>query len=192
MHTTTQSNVNWVVFGRSKGKDSTSCSGYEDGNTILRKVSSAADFICSEDPLNILGSVTSITFDDVIILCDDLRVLGKQDFRHLLKWLVQIRRALSLSEKADVTTAPDVEKGNKEDDDDRILNEMEEITYTMERKKKREKKLQAKKRAQVSLLLRESFIDSFPSRDRPFMKLFMDTQLFSVHTDLVLSFFQKE
>ncbi|XVE97903.1 hypothetical protein REPUB_Repub03eG0059000 [Reevesia pubescens] len=44
----------------------------------------------------------------------------------------------------------------------------------------------------VSLLLRESFIDSFPSRDRPFMKLFVDTQLFSVHTDLVLSFIQKE
>ncbi|KAK7819332.1 denn domain-containing protein 5b, partial [Quercus suber] len=45
---------------------------------------------------------------------------------------------------------------------------------------------------QVSLLLKESFIDSFPSRDRPFMKLFVDTQLFSVHTDLVLSFIQKE
>ncbi|XP_059634753.1 uncharacterized protein LOC132277056 isoform X2 [Cornus florida] len=44
----------------------------------------------------------------------------------------------------------------------------------------------------VSLLLKESFIESFPSRDRPFMKLFLDTQLFSVHTDLVLSFFQKE
>lgn len=44
----------------------------------------------------------------------------------------------------------------------------------------------------VSLLLKESFIDSFLSRDRPFMKLFVDTQLFSVHTDLVLSFFQKE
>lgn len=44
----------------------------------------------------------------------------------------------------------------------------------------------------VSLLLKESFIDSFNYRDRPFMKLFVDTQLFSVHTDLVLSFFQKE
>ncbi|CAI9780343.1 unnamed protein product [Fraxinus pennsylvanica] len=31
----------------------------------------------------------------------------------------------------------------------------------------------------VSLLLKESFIESFPSRDRPFMKLFGDTQLFS-------------
>ncbi|XP_071911196.1 uncharacterized protein [Coffea arabica] len=44
----------------------------------------------------------------------------------------------------------------------------------------------------VSLLLKESFIESFPSRDRSFMKLFVDTQLFSVHTDFVLSFFQKE
>ncbi|KAJ0987602.1 hypothetical protein J5N97_005958 [Dioscorea zingiberensis] len=44
----------------------------------------------------------------------------------------------------------------------------------------------------VSLLLKESFIDSFPSRDRPFMKLFVDTQLFSVQTDLVLSFYQKD
>ncbi|XP_031497112.1 uncharacterized protein LOC116262143 isoform X2 [Nymphaea colorata] len=44
----------------------------------------------------------------------------------------------------------------------------------------------------VSLLLKESFIDSFPVCDRPFMKLFVDTQLFSVHTDLVLSFYQKD
>ncbi|KAK7303994.1 hypothetical protein RJT34_14962 [Clitoria ternatea] len=44
----------------------------------------------------------------------------------------------------------------------------------------------------VSLLMKESFIDSFPYHDRPFMKLFVDTQLFSVHTDIVLSFFQKE
>ncbi|XP_019151525.1 PREDICTED: uncharacterized protein LOC109148156 isoform X5 [Ipomoea nil] len=44
----------------------------------------------------------------------------------------------------------------------------------------------------VSLLLKDSFIESFPYRDRPFMKLFVDTQLFSVHTDFVLSFFQKE
>ncbi|XVE70701.1 hypothetical protein DITRI_Ditri10aG0091900 [Diplodiscus trichospermus] len=44
----------------------------------------------------------------------------------------------------------------------------------------------------VSLLLKESFIDSFSSRDRPFMKLFVDTQLFTVHTDLVHSFIQKE
>ncbi|KAG6517724.1 hypothetical protein ZIOFF_021122 [Zingiber officinale] len=45
---------------------------------------------------------------------------------------------------------------------------------------------------QVSVLLKDSYIDSFPYRDRPFMKLFVDTQLFSVHTDLVLAFYQKD
>nr|XP_009408410.1 PREDICTED: uncharacterized protein LOC103990852 isoform X7 [Musa acuminata subsp. malaccensis] len=44
----------------------------------------------------------------------------------------------------------------------------------------------------VSVLLKDSYIDSFPYRDRSFMKLFVDTQLFSVHTDFVLSFYQKD
>ncbi|GMY10001.1 adomet-dependent rrna methyltransferase spb1 [Fagus crenata] len=136
--------------------------GYEDGETLLRKVSSAADFIWSDSPLEILGSVTSITFDDpaclpikdhaltteeVKSLCEDLRVLGKQDFKHLLKWRMHIRKALSPTAKATSTTTTVVENENKEDEDDRILNEMEELTYAMERKKKREKKLLAKRRA---------------------------------------------
>ncbi|ONH91120.1 hypothetical protein PRUPE_8G094400 [Prunus persica] len=137
--------------------------GYEDGDTILRKASSAADFIWSEAPLDILGSVTSINFEgeaslpikehaltteEVQTLCDDLRVLGKQDFKHLLKWRVQIRKALS-PEKANASSAKEVEnEENKEDDEDKILNEMEELTYAMERKKKRTKKLLSKRRAQ--------------------------------------------
>ncbi|KAL5065805.1 hypothetical protein RYX36_027542 [Vicia faba] len=44
----------------------------------------------------------------------------------------------------------------------------------------------------ISLLLKESFIGSFSYRDQPFMKLFVDTQLFSVHTDIMLSSLQKE
>lgn len=44
----------------------------------------------------------------------------------------------------------------------------------------------------VSLLLKDSFIDSFPTRDRPFMKLFVDTQLFSVLSDSRMSSFENE
>uniref|UniRef100_A0A7C9CTS8 UDENN domain-containing protein n=1 Tax=Opuntia streptacantha TaxID=393608 RepID=A0A7C9CTS8_OPUST len=44
----------------------------------------------------------------------------------------------------------------------------------------------------VSQLSNESFIDSFPSCDRPFMEVFINTQMFSVHTDLVLSVNQKD
>lgn len=42
----------------------------------------------------------------------------------------------------------------------------------------------------VSLLLKDSYIDSFPSRDRPFIKQFVDTQMFSVLSDSLLSSFE--
>ncbi|XP_021893737.1 uncharacterized protein LOC110811521 [Carica papaya] len=44
----------------------------------------------------------------------------------------------------------------------------------------------------VSLLLKDSFIDSFPIRDRAFIKLFVDTQLFTVLSDSRLSSFENE
>ncbi|XP_038716859.1 uncharacterized protein LOC120010208 isoform X2 [Tripterygium wilfordii] len=44
----------------------------------------------------------------------------------------------------------------------------------------------------VSLLLKDSFIDSFPSRDRPFIKLFVETQLFTVLSDSWLSRFESK
>ncbi|KAF5203881.1 Ribosomal rna large subunit methyltransferase e [Thalictrum thalictroides] len=137
--------------------------GYADGDTVLRKVCLASDFVWSESPLDILGSVTSISFDDpacldikdnkntredklVKFLCDDLRVLGKQDFKHLLKWRMTMRKELS-PKKLPTTKAGDDENDDKGDDDDKILNEMEELTYAMDRKKKREKKKLAKRQA---------------------------------------------
>lgn len=44
----------------------------------------------------------------------------------------------------------------------------------------------------VSLLLKDSFIDSFPNRDKPFIKLFVDTQLFTVLSDYRLLCFENE
>lgn len=38
----------------------------------------------------------------------------------------------------------------------------------------------------VSLLLKESFVESFPVRDRAFMKQFVETQTFSVYSDSVM------
>ncbi|KAL8116143.1 adoMet-dependent rRNA methyltransferase spb1 [Apium graveolens] len=152
---------------RSSTKQKRHRDGYEDGATILRKVSSASDFVWSDAPLDILGSVTSISFDgpecspikehaltteEVKSLCDDLRVLGKQDFKYLLKWRMNIRKALSPSKSAvAATTKVDSEaktaEDEAEDDDEKVLNEMEEMTYAMDRKKKRAKKVLSKRRA---------------------------------------------
>ncbi|KAI3815148.1 hypothetical protein L1987_14804 [Smallanthus sonchifolius] len=138
--------------------------GYEDGDTTLRKTCSATDFIWSSAPLDVLGTVTSITFRDdaclpiknhaltteeVKALCDDLRVLGKQDFKHLLKWRILIRKALSPEKEtpkpADVE--PESKADEDEDGDEDGLKEMEELTNAMLRKKKQAKKIIAKRRA---------------------------------------------
>ncbi|KAL6494818.1 hypothetical protein OROGR_031618 [Orobanche gracilis] len=134
--------------------------GYEDGDTTLRKLCSASDFIWSATPLDVLGTVSSITFKDpeslaikdhtltteeVKILCDDLGVLGKQDFKHLMKWRMNIRKALSPSEKVSSAITA-VDHVSKEIGEEKVLDEMEELTSAMERKKKRAKKILAKRR----------------------------------------------
>lgn len=147
--------------------------GYEDGVVLVRKVCPAADFVwSSDDPVKTLGKVTSISFDDpsslplkdhpstteeIIILCEDLRVLGKQDFKQLLKWRINIRKALSSTHKTSSTSlntdkvnenaAKDEDVDVDDDEDEKLLNEMEDLTHAVERKKKREKKLLAKRRA---------------------------------------------
>uniref|UniRef100_A0A0E0D6F2 rRNA methyltransferase n=1 Tax=Oryza meridionalis TaxID=40149 RepID=A0A0E0D6F2_9ORYZ len=136
--------------------------GYEEGNTTLRKVGLASDFIWSEaqTPLEFLGSFNAISFDDpaslpiknhelttdeIKALCEDLYVLDKNSFKHILKWRIRIRKALSSSEVTKKTDDTPVEVNVK--DDDQLLQEMEELTSVIDRKKKREKKRQSKRRA---------------------------------------------
>ncbi|KAG8094331.1 hypothetical protein GUJ93_ZPchr0012g19201 [Zizania palustris] len=136
--------------------------GYEEGNTTLRKIGLASDFIWSEaqTPLEFLGSFNAISFDDptslpiknhelttdeIKALCEDLYVLDKNSFKHILKWRIRIRKAFSSSQvttKSDDTT---MEANVK--DDDQLLQEMEELTSVIDRKKKSEKKRQSKRRA---------------------------------------------
>lgn len=68
---------------------------------------------------------------------------------------MQIRKVLSPTEKATSATTA-VKREGKEDEDERILNEMEELTNAMEQKKKRAKKLLAKRQAKVIAHVHES------------------------------------
>ncbi|XP_020578578.1 putative rRNA methyltransferase [Phalaenopsis equestris] len=135
--------------------------GYEDGITTLWKVGKVSDFIWSDSPLEFLGSVNALSFEDssslsikehdlttdeIKSLCEDLYVLDKNSFKHLLKWRMHIRKTLSSSDK-DASKVAKVEKDTKGDEDERLLIEMEELTNAMERKKKKAKKLLEKRRA---------------------------------------------
>ncbi|KAL2897251.1 AdoMet-dependent rRNA methyltransferase spb1 [Bienertia sinuspersici] len=134
---------------------------YGDGLALVRMVCPAAEFVWeTNDPAETLGEVTSISFDDpsssplkdhplttdeIRFLCEDLRVLGKQDFKQLLKWRINIQKALSPTGKTtsisldtcqeiDDTNA-EKDKGKKddededEDEDEKLLDEMEKLTH---------------------------------------------------------------
>ncbi|KAI5056953.1 hypothetical protein GOP47_0028771 [Adiantum capillus-veneris] len=132
--------------------------GYEEGNTTLRKECSASSFIWAEKPLELLGSITSVTFndpacalirdhplttDEVKLLCEDLRVLGKQEFKQLLKWRLNVRKALAEVERVPAT---EVHTKDTSVNDEDILNEMEDLKTLMQAKTKKEKKRLAKRR----------------------------------------------
>lgn len=69
---------------------------------------------------------------------------------NIRKALSPSKAAVAASTKADneAKTAED----EAEDDDEKVLNEMEEMTYAMDRKKKRAKKVLSKRRAKVRKL----------------------------------------
>lgn len=59
-----------------------------------------------------------------------------------------MRKALTSSEKP-AADPSSVEQESKVDEDEQLLNEMEELTNAMDRKKKRTKKILAKRQAKV-------------------------------------------
>ncbi|KAM0885358.1 hypothetical protein ACQ4PT_030431 [Festuca glaucescens] len=144
-------------------KEKRSRDGYEEGVTVLGKVGLASDFIFSEaqTPLEFLGSVAKISFDDpaslplknheittdeIKHLCEDLRVLDKNSFKHILKWRIRLRKALSSSSQVTPKAAVTATE-SKVIDDDQLLQEMEELTSVIDRKKRQEKKRQSRRKA---------------------------------------------
>lgn len=88
--------------------------GYEDGNYTLHKTMDAWEFITDAEPIAVLGSVNQFTFksddshkllksaettEEIKECCEDLKVLGKKDFKNLLKWRLSIRLEVGLDKK---------------------------------------------------------------------------------------------
>ena len=69
---------------------------------------------------------------------------------------MQIRKALTPEKKEVAKMEPDVGKEDEENEDDRLLSELEELTNAADRKKKQAKKLLAKRRAKVIIF--KSFV----------------------------------
>ncbi|KAI5310672.1 AdoMet-dependent rRNA methyltransferase spb1 [Ascosphaera atra] len=94
--------------------------GYEEGNYTQYKELPVSEFINTTDPIAILGEYNKLSFtqmpngdlalatlerlpettDEVRMCCEDLKVLGKKEFRTLLKWRLKVRDIFGLSSKS--------------------------------------------------------------------------------------------
>ena len=90
--------------------------GYEEGNYTQFKEIPVTEFVNTSDPIAILGSYNKLSFqqppagdialatlerleettDEIRTCCEDLKLLGKKEFRHLLRWRLKIREKFGL------------------------------------------------------------------------------------------------
>ncbi|TIA72543.1 hypothetical protein E3P92_02209 [Wallemia ichthyophaga] len=121
--------------------------GYEEGNYLQFKPISATDFIESTEPVTILGTHNAITFkskedkkllknedttDDIKANCEDLKVLGKKEFKQLMKWRLIIREEMGLEvRKKDIKE--DVEDAGQSKVEEHPMNQDEQIAEEIER-----------------------------------------------------------
>eukprot|EP01083_Nonionella_stella_P199810 732389_1 len=87
-----------------KAKKKPSRQGYEDGLSLIRKEGTVSAFIESEKPQEFLAEFTLLDFDkaasehfpasdEIKRLFADLQVLGKADFKALLKWRLKLLKS---------------------------------------------------------------------------------------------------
>ncbi|KAG6842573.1 hypothetical protein C0991_000099 [Blastosporella zonata] len=131
--------------------------GYADGDYTLHKTVDAADFIQGTDPIAVLGVANKIAFLtdeekewlkmdittlDVKANCDDLKVLGKGDFKSLLKWRLALREELGLDNKTKETEelTETVEVVEEVDEEQQISDELERLNAEAAARTKRERR----------------------------------------------------
>ncbi|KAL6851811.1 Spb1 C-terminal domain-containing protein [Trichoderma novae-zelandiae] len=136
--------------------------GYEDGEYIQFKEIAASDFIQTNDPIAILGSYNKLSFTqspngDIALAaldklpettaeirecCADLKVLGRKEFKLLLKWRLKVRDIFGLSQKK--AAAPEVSEEvvgvESMDEELRIQEELQAMKDNENAKRKRERR----------------------------------------------------
>ncbi|KAI7903439.1 Spb1 C-terminal domain-containing protein [Cokeromyces recurvatus] len=149
--------------------------GYEEGDYTLHKKVDIMEFIRSQDPINVLGSYNQfvwesdearellkrdITTEDVKVNCEDLKVLGKGDFKVLLKWRATIREEYKMDKKEEeaAMNVPLIEE-EPLDEDELLEAELANLTKEeaakrkRERRKANEKKMKLIQRMQLNMII---------------------------------------
>lgn len=137
--------------------------GYEEGDHTQFKEVSAAMFIQTNDPIAVLGDSNKInleqsfggdvalaalsrlpeTTDEVRQCCSDLKILGRKEFRTLLRWRLKVRKIFGLGTVDKVFQEPEdteVSQITSMDEDLRIQEEIERLHEREDSRRKRERR----------------------------------------------------
>ena len=142
--------------------------GYEDGNMTQFREVPASEFIQTTDPIAILGGLNKLSFvqppngdvalaaldklpettDDIRKCCEDLRVLGRKEFRNLLKWRLKVREKFGFPTKKSKAAAAEEEIAEVEpmDEELKIQEELQALKDKDNARKKREKRKENEKK----------------------------------------------
>ncbi|KAF2669865.1 AdoMet-dependent rRNA methyltransferase spb1 [Microthyrium microscopicum] len=135
--------------------------GYEEGDWTQFKEVPASEFIQTSDPIAMLATVNKLSFEqkpngdialatldrlpetteEVRLCCADLKVLGRKDFRTLLRWRLKARDIFGFaSKKDDVAGEEEVAEVAPMDEEMKIAEEMERLKEQGDKKKKKERR----------------------------------------------------
>ncbi|KAF7506786.1 AdoMet-dependent rRNA methyltransferase spb1 [Endocarpon pusillum] len=137
--------------------------GYEEGEYTQHKETSATEFIHTTDPIAILGSVNTLSFkqgpngdlalatlerlpettEEIRTCCSDLKVLGRKEFRNLLKWRLKVRDKFGLSaknKKQESEEGEEVAEVESMDEEMKIQEELQRLRDHESSKKKKERR----------------------------------------------------
>lgn len=137
--------------------------GYEEGDYTLYKEIAASEFIQTTDPIAILGTYNKLTFEqpqngDVALAaldklpettpeirncCADLKVLGRRDFKLLLKWRLRVREIFGFAtpkDAAETDAGEEVAAVESMDEELKIQEELQALKDKENAKKKRAKR----------------------------------------------------
>ncbi|KAK1754812.1 AdoMet-dependent rRNA methyltransferase spb1 [Echria macrotheca] len=141
--------------------------GYEEGDYIQFKEIPASEFIQTVDPIAILGQYNKLSLDqatngDVALAalnrlpetteeirncCADLKVLGRKEFKLLLKWRLKVREIFGLpTKKTAKPLTEEVAEVQPMDEELRIQEELQKIKDKESSKKKRERRRENEKK----------------------------------------------
>ncbi|KAF8601772.1 FtsJ-domain-containing protein [Ceratobasidium sp. AG-I] len=140
--------------------------GYAEGDYTLFHALPSSEFVRTHDAVLALGTANRITFDtpeekewlkldattpDILANCDDLKVLGKGDFKKLLKWRIAIREEIGLETKNKVVedATETVEITEEVDEDQQIEDELARLTTEASSRAKRDRRRTNEKRTRT-------------------------------------------